>query len=120
MTINNPQGMHEYYTETDRHWHAGSEPYTGGDSLLTALRNGWKLLNLAYRQEIELRGGRLISVIHFQMVHDSERIVMPIIENPFIERLLRDRRMMVSPMRDKVVETKATYSNSPAPVGLSA
>ena len=114
MTINNPQGMHEYYTATDRHWHAGSESYTGGDSLLTALRNGWSLLNLAYEQNLDLRGGRSVCVYYFQLIRSSERIVMPIIENPFIERLLIERKMMVRSLHDNVVQPEAAHSNSPA------
>ena len=116
MTINNPQGMHEYYTATDRHWHAGSEPYTGGDSLLTAIRNGWNLLNLAYEHKMELRGGRTVCVYYFQLIRSSERIVMPVVENPFIERLLIERKMLIRSLRDNAVQPEATHSNSPASV----
>jgi hypothetical protein len=113
MTINNPQGMHEYYTATDRHWHAGSESYTGGDSLLTAMRNGWNLLNLAYEHKMELRGGRSVCVYYFQLIRSSERIVMPVVENPFIERLLIERKMMLRTLRDDAVQAEPTHSNSP-------
>lgn len=113
MTISNPQGMHEYYTDTDRHWHAGSESYTGGDSLLTALRNGWQLLTLAYEQQVDLRGGRCVTVIHFQLVNGSKRMVMPVVENPFIARLLRERRIMVNAIREEYeIETQPDFSNS--------
>jgi hypothetical protein len=113
MTINNPQGMHEYYTLTDRHWHAGSEPYTGGDSLLTAIRNGWQLLNLAYEQIIQLRGGRTVHVIYFQFIQSSERITMPVVVNPFVERLLVERKMMLHPMREATSLSEANHNNLP-------
>lgn len=120
MTINNPQGMHEYYTHKDRHWHAGSEPYTGGDSLLTAIRNGWQLLNLAYEQTIQLRGGRTVAVIYFQFIQDSERIVMPVVVNPFVERLLVERKMMLRPMREATPLPENDHNNLPAVAAVRA
>ena len=120
MTINNPKGTHEFYTSTDRHWHAGSEAYTGGDSLITAMRNGWQLLNLAYEQSVEVRGGRSVAVLHFQLVQGSDRIVMPILTNPFVERLLIDRKIMVRSMRETTPQVQTTHSNSPTTVLVHA
>jgi hypothetical protein len=120
MTINNPKGTHEFYTSTDRHWHAGSEAYTGGDSLLTALRNGWQLLNLAYEQMLEVRGGRSVAVLYFHLVQGSDRIVMPILVNPFVERLLIDRKIMVRSMRETAPQVQNTHSNSPTTVLVRA
>ncbi|MDQ7024932.1 MAG: hypothetical protein Q9P01_15205 [Anaerolineae bacterium] len=113
MTINNPQGMHEYYTLTDRHWHAGSESYTGGDSLLTAIRNGWQLLNLAYEQSVQLRGGRTVNVICFQFIQESERMTMPVVVNPFVEQLLVERKMMLRPMREATPLPEKDHNNLP-------
>lgn len=112
MTIYNPQGLHEFYTANDRHWHAGSERYTGADSLLTAQRNGWRLLDLAYEQIIELRGGRSTCVYYFHLIRHSERILMPIVENPFIHRMLNERKMHIRPLHEAVFQMEAADTNA--------
>jgi hypothetical protein len=108
MTIENPKKIHEHYTSTDRHWHSKSEPvYTGGDSLLTAQRNGWRLLNLTYEKIIQLNETRSVKLIYFQLIRGSERIVMPVLENPFVFRILKTQKMMVRPLHE-ATENKAT------------
>jgi hypothetical protein len=103
MTIYNPEGLHEFYTSTDRHWHAASELYTGADSLLTAQRNGWRLLDLAYEKIVKLSGGRATRLYYFQLIRNSERIIMPVLENPFVHRMLKTNKMLVHPVHEAAV-----------------
>jgi hypothetical protein len=97
MTIYNPEGTHERYTMTDRHYCPYSESYTGADSLLTAQRNGWRLVGLAYREDILLRGSRHTAVYYFKLQRGSEQMVMPILSNPFVMRMVRQYNIHVLP-----------------------
>lgn len=95
MTIFNPEGMHEKYTQTTRHWSPRSEKYTGADSLLTAQREGWRIVGLAYRQAISLSGGRQTTIYHFKLIRDEETRLMPVTANPFVMRLIKLHRIAV-------------------------
>lgn len=97
MTIYNPEGTHRTYTETDRHYHPRSERYTGADSLLTAQRNGWHIVDVAYREDFLLRGGRVTTVYHFKLVRYGETMLMPIVNNPFVTKMLHRHRIAVRP-----------------------
>ncbi len=97
MTIYNPEGTHERYTSTDRHYCPYSESYTGADSLLTAQRNGWRLVGLAYREDILLRGSRHTALYYFKLQRDNEQMVMPILSNPFVMRMVRHYNIRLLP-----------------------
>jgi hypothetical protein len=95
MMIYDPEGMHEKYTNTNRHFSPASERYTGADSLLTAQRYGWRLVNIAYEEYVLMRGGRYTSLYYFKLIRDTEKMIMPILSNPFILRMLEQRQMIV-------------------------
>lgn len=95
MKIYNPKGMHERFTDTNRHFSPDSERYTGADSLLTAQRYDWRLVNIVYEEYVLMRGGRFTSLYYFKLVRDTEKMIMPILSNPFILRMLERRRMIV-------------------------
>lgn len=115
MTIYNPQGNHGWYTDTDRHFSPTSEIYTGADSLITAQRNGWRLVNIAYEEIIQMRGGRTTSLYYFKLVKDGNKMIIPIVATPFIERMFLQRKMVLLPfpnratndIRDHTVEMAA-------------
>ncbi len=115
MTIYNPDGNHSKYTETDRHFSPQSERYTGADSLITAQRNGWRLVNIAYEELIEMRGGRYTALYYFKLISDGKKMIMPIVATPFIERMLLNRKIVLLPfpnratndIRDQTVEMAA-------------
>ncbi len=97
MTIYNPEGTHERYTVTDRHYCPYSESYTGADSLLTAQRNGWRMVGLAYREDILLRGSRHTALYYFKLQRGTDVMVMPILSNPFVMRMLKQYNVRVLP-----------------------
>lgn len=115
MSIYNPHGTHNFYTENNRHFAPRSEIYTGADSLITAQRNGWRLINIAYEESVQMRGGRYTSLYYFKLVRDSEKMVMPIVANPFIERMLMRLKILLLPfpnratndVRDQTIEMAA-------------
>lgn len=69
-----------------RHWHAASEKYTGGDSLLTALQLGWKIDTVTLQEYCLLRN-RTSTIFYFCLKHKDETIVMPVVASPFVTRL---------------------------------
>lgn len=105
MTVNNPEGTHTKYTETDRHFAPCSETYTGADSLITAERNGWRTFNVVYRETLELSGGRETALYYFKLHRDGSSMIMPIVRNPFVTKLLARRRMRVLPTSNTSTET---------------
>jgi len=115
MTIYNPDGNHTWYTDTDRHFSPESEIYTGADSLITAQRNGWRLINIAYEEQIEMRGGRYTALYYFKLINNGQKMIMPIVATPFIERMLLNRKVVLLPfpnretndIRDQTVEMAA-------------
>jgi hypothetical protein len=99
MTIYNPEGTHSKYTQVNRHWCAHSEAYTGADSLLTAQRNGWQLAGLVYQQNVLFPNGRHTTLYHFELVRGSEKVLMPVLRNPFVERLIQQQAVDILPYR---------------------
>lgn len=95
MTIIFPEGTYEYYTKYGQHFCAKSETYTGADSLITAQRNGWRIAGFVYREDIFLSGSRHTTLYHFELHKASEMLIMPVVANPFVERLLRKRQLRV-------------------------
>lgn len=105
MTVNNPEGTHQKYTDTDRHFSPCSESYTGADSLITAERNGWHTMNVVYSKTINFGGGRETTLYYFKLIRNGEDMIMPVIRNPFVTKLLARRRILVKPTTEKSHET---------------
>jgi hypothetical protein len=76
---------------TYRHWDSQSEQYTGGDSLSTALYQGWALAETVEMAEYWYAGTRRVAVYHFRLERDGACVNMPVIGNPFVERLLSEQ-----------------------------
>lgn len=101
----NLESTHEWYTRNYRHWCPHSEgAYTGADSLLSALRVGWKLVSRVYREEILFHGARHTTLYHFILERDGEQRVMPVISNPFVVRLLDEGRLHIQHYNENLIE----------------
>ena len=70
-----------------RHWHGGSEPYTVGDSLVTALEAGYEISKVVIQTK-PLHGWRTTTIYHFQLNRGETTFVMSVIGNPFVVRLV--------------------------------
>lgn len=75
---------------TYRHWSPFSEKYTGGDALVTALDDGWKVRGVVFRQEFWLAGVRRVCLYHVELERNSETNRMIVVQNPYVTRLLYD------------------------------
>jgi hypothetical protein len=94
----NPSNRHFEYMKVVRHWHAPSEKYTGGDSLLTALYKGWTLNNVVYSEAHWYAGTRCVIVYYFELTRGAETVVMPVITNPYVERLIAETPLQQIPL----------------------
>lgn len=78
----------QYPGVTNQHWHPGSGKYAGGDHLLTALTDGWDMVNCSQVTHT-YAGMRFVTVYEFLLQRSGEQMVMPVINNPYIERFLQ-------------------------------
>ncbi len=96
------------YPEVNRHWHALSEKYAGADCLLTAMHHGWTPSETVFFEEFWHAGSRPVMVYHFDLTRGDERMIMPVLSNPYLRRVLpklsttilsMDERERVRPQR---------------------
>ncbi len=105
MANNVLSNLHYSYMDKIRHWHSESERYTGGDALYTAIENGWTMGEVVGYEDYERAGMEgVIAVYYFELVRGSERLTMPVLNNPFIRRLIKESGVKPVPM-PKVVKT---------------
>ncbi len=86
---NTSSNYHMDYFDVTQHWHPDSEQYAGGDALVTLLTQGWEIEREVGVEDRFFAGLRSISVYHLTLVRDDERMRMPIIRNPYINRIIR-------------------------------
>jgi hypothetical protein len=96
-----------WFTNRPRHWSPMCEAYTGADSLITALRNGWRVRPTVYRQDVLHGGSRRTSIYTFTLQSGTEVRNMAVICTPFIVRFLAEQRFMVLQVEDGEVVDEA-------------
>jgi hypothetical protein len=100
------QDYHVEYMDVLRHWSPRSEKYSGGDSLLTALYNGWELNETIYVEEAWHTGMRHAPLYHFELERDGETETMVVIDNPYVWRLSNKPEFRVLPLSERPKATK--------------
>lgn len=90
----------QYPGVTNQHWHSGSGRYAGGDHLLTALTDGWELQRCLKRDHT-YDGMRAVTVYEFHLQRGEDQMVMPVINNPYIERFLYNEQVEVTAKQDE-------------------
>lgn len=96
-----------WYTSNPRHWSPGCECYTGADSLITALRNGWRVRPTVHRVDVLHGGTRRTSVYTFTLQSGLDVRHMNIVCTPFIVRFLATHPFMVLQVEDGQVTEEA-------------
>jgi hypothetical protein len=81
-----------------RHWHADSEMFAGGDSLSTALFLGWTMGETVHLEEHWYAGTRRVAVFYFELTRGDETVTMPVIGNPYVDRLIAMNGVQVVPV----------------------
>ncbi|GIL14255.1 MAG: hypothetical protein BroJett038_29750 [Chloroflexota bacterium] len=78
-----------------RHWHFRSQKYAGGDQLATALHLGWQAKEVVLLEKRWLGGARQINIFHFELTRGGDSIAMPVIGNPYVNRLIAEQGLRV-------------------------
>lgn len=82
-----------------QHWHPNSESYAGVDNLITFLEQGWDIARC-----VETRhwyaGQRSICIYRFYLERDAERLEMPVINNPYVMRIIKQLELDVEGEND--------------------
>ncbi len=81
-----------------RHWHGQSEKFTGGDSLATAIFLGWSFNPLVLVDTYWHFGTRQVHVYHFELRRGSETMSMPVLGNPFVDRMIVQHDLKIMPV----------------------
>lgn len=86
----NVSNHHAQYSDlTSQHWHQKSESFAGGDNLMTALDRNWAIEKCTLMTHW-YAGMRSVRVYEFILVKDGDVIVMPVLDNPYVERFIID------------------------------
>jgi hypothetical protein len=98
MVMYDASNAHFQYLDVVRHWSAISEPFAGGDALITRLNDGWQLKETVFVEEYWHAGVRLVTIYHFELERDGETEKMPVLSNPYVNRILRDLPVQMRPL----------------------
>ena len=78
---------HVDYIDVTQHWHSQSQKYAGGDSLVTAIDDGWTI-DSVWCESPWFAGMRSVTIYYFAMVRGSEQVTMPVIHTTYITALI--------------------------------
>ena len=76
------------YTDKHRHWCPQAEKYTGLDSLISAVTEGWTINQRVFRHETWRGGTRPSIVYYFELKRGRLIVTMPIVSNPCVIPLI--------------------------------
>jgi hypothetical protein len=79
---------HVDYVDVTQHWHSQSQPFAGGDSLVTAIFDDWLITSVS-RETHWFAGMRSVSVYTFELKRGDETQIMPVIHTPYVTSLIR-------------------------------
>lgn len=79
----------QYFDVTSQHWNPKSARFAGADNLLTAVDKGW-VIEQCVQITHWYAGMRSVRIYEFHLKHDDETMMMPVIDNPYVERFIRD------------------------------
>ncbi len=78
-----------------RHWSPASQPYATADVLLQYLRREWECANEVTVKTSRCVSSRCVEVYIFTISKGHERLCVPVISNPVILHLVRERGLTV-------------------------
>jgi len=93
--------FHVDYVDVTQHWSAISEPYAGGDGLVTALTRGWEIIGNIRREEKWYAGMRHIVLYYVTLERNGTEMVMPVLNNPYVNRLMQNAGVEILPNNNK-------------------
>jgi hypothetical protein len=103
-----------------RHWHVHSEKFAGGDALATLLLTGWLMRDAVFVDTYWLSGSRTVHVYQFELMRDDESVSMPVIANPYVERLIALHQVNVVPIERPALLAATEREHEQVPVAVPA
>ena len=97
MIGRNPANYHAEYMDVVQHWSHDSEKYGGGDALITMMMMGWELGQTLYMEYKHFGGNRRVRIYHCVLTHRNDQLVIPVVHNPYVNRLIRNMQLSVEP-----------------------
>lgn len=97
MVVFDSSNAHFSYMDVVSHWCPRSQRFTGGDAFLTYLDEGWEVGPEVFYEEFGQTGGRRVIVYYFELTRNGETLRMPVISNPFVERVIHALNLKVTP-----------------------
>lgn len=95
---------HVQYMAVTQHWSPGSEKYAGGDALVTALHNGWEMNPVVQQKTHWFGGNRGVLIYHVELTRAEEKMVMPVINNPYVDKVICQPGVQVVPMGNQAAK----------------
>lgn len=92
-----PSNYHVEYMDVVQHWAPDTERFGGGDALITAMMFGWELNPTIYMEYKHFGGNRRVRVYHCNLTRRDETMVIPVVHNPYVNRLIRQMQLQVEP-----------------------
>lgn len=102
MIGRNPSNFHKEYMDVWQHWCQDTEKYCGGDGLVTVMMQGWELHPTVQLEYKHFGGNRRVRVYHFSLFRQGEHMEMPVVHNPYVNRLIRTMQLDVVPYQNGV------------------
>lgn len=93
--------LHSAYPDMMQYWSPTSEKFASGGALLTRLRRGWQVSNVCYAEEFWHAGTRPVIVYHFDLVRGDEHETIPVLNNPYVTRMIATWGMEVHPYEER-------------------
>ncbi len=106
----NPQSrMQDYKRSTAnlKPWSSHSQPIAPVEILVNRLQRGCTLDPIV-RLEMHTYGpGRSVSIYHFTVIQEDEKLEIPVQSNPVVYRLIEEYRLEVVPFKSNEVKTES-------------
>ena len=97
MAFDNPRRLDYRAISRTSHWSPTSQVFAGADNLLWALDDGWQLdSEVACVRYPHRTVTRSISVYRFTLHQNGSTLVMPVIDTPYLSRLIAQHGLHVT------------------------
>lgn len=94
-----------------RYWSPETQLYAGGDHLLRYLEHGWQIEHGVETETHWFGEARYVVVYRFPLVRGGQRLVMPVVGNPFVRQLVREPERTLAQV---TTELRAMVAAGPA------
>lgn len=108
MNDSSISNFHVSYVDVTQHWNPNSANYAGADALVTLLFDGWLPQPTVYLEQKWYAGLRHVKIYHIELRRGEERLVMPVILNPYVNRLIRNYDLRVVPLEEKEAQPESS------------